>query len=141
MTPREVDARIAEALGWNIVRINPFHRGERLMIEDPDMPTRKLFDCPPYWTEPTGETMLQLIEGMAATHGPVAIPGYGDGWHLEIEYPSQLGLGPPARAKFWRYINLPNFGPVPQGVWAEGETLPKAVAEAARVALGIEAPE
>ena len=118
MTPREIDAKLAEAIGCRVK--NGLWEWCSVKERDPIKP------CPrsgrtigqsinPYYSVPTWETAGQLIEGLAAK-----------GWLFEVRLSGECTF---KKAVYGRrpHTHL-QFGP-------------KAIAEAARIALGIEALE
>lgn len=123
MNGREIDAALAAAIGCKVkwkpgVGIEwPYCTCQR----DQDSGLYPHGEAPntgwlkPYYTAPTWGTTGQLIEGLAEK-----------GWRFTGVYHPEKGYG----ARFWS---------TDQHSWVYADSCPKAVAEAARRALGIEA--
>ena len=134
VTPREIDAKLAEAIGCSVEWFEgDFHCGCGGHIYDDttqilrggdhcwtygDCPTSNLL---PYYSAPTWETSGQLIEGLAAK------------WNITIFVGLHTDNGGPSCA-------IDGGGEFPKIFHASGPSAPEAIAEAARLALGVEAP-
>lgn len=124
LTPRKIDAALAEAIGWHsIVDLqDPLRiRGNELMGMPPHGP---LATVPTYYSAPTWKTSGQLIEGMAAR-----------GWMI-------LTTGPDEHQEWSATLMPKTVDGAHHACRADCQpSVPQAVAEAARLALGIGAPE
>ena len=124
LTPREIDAKLAEAIGLNLEWHDDLTDADGHALPpgfvwyDNFGLGVDLRDVPTFYSAPTWETSGQLIEGLT---------GPRTRWRIEIQW-----------------------GGLPHGViffndddgWeATGDTLPRAIAEAARLVLHIAAPQ
>ena len=122
MTPREIDVKLAEAIGLNL-------EWEDYVVADGHVEAGwvwydnfglgvELRPVPTFYSAPTWETTGQLIEGLTGPHTD---------WRIEIQWG-----GIPCGVIFFNDDD---------GWEATGDTLPRAIAEAARLALHIAAPQ
>lgn len=136
MTPREIDATLAEAIGCT-VQDGVLRRDWNRRAEDSQAHFQDLVCCcedhrhsanrrghpwiRPYYSAPTWETAGQLIEGLKHRNGGILWCVFDV---IQYEYRAAF-MNPDSKKK-------PGWASAPNG--------PKAIAEAARLALGIEAP-
>jgi hypothetical protein len=124
ITAREIDAKLAEAIGCKVKP--PFDglsadfdcgcdKGEHAFLG------HKHSFVQPYYSKPTWETSGQLIEGLATKYPH---------WHIEVS----------TEGGFWIAVIETVEMILGQNANVYSDTGPKAIAEAARLALGIPEP-